>query len=104
MLEFSNYAHVEVNRRGTNAAKKYEYEYWSTKYQWRREMRKEGDLREASYHLVNLKTGKTVAHLVPDILTPLEAVEEASKGGWIPPSSMWINDSFVYDKMPDIAE
>lgn len=104
MLEFSNYAHVEVNRRGTNAAKKYEYEYWSTKYQWRRGMRKEGDLREASYHLVNLKTGKTVAHLVPDILTPLEAVEEASKGGWIPPSSMWINDSFVYDKMPDIAD
>lgn len=104
MLEFSNYAHVEVKRRDLAGSRKYEYEYWSTKYQWKRGTRKEGDLREVSYHLVNMKTGKTVAHIVPEILTPSEAVEEKSKGGWVPPSSMWINDSATYEKMPDIAE
>lgn len=104
LLEFSNYAHVEVKRRGAGISKRYEYEYWSTKYQWRRECRKEGDLREVSYHLVNLQTSKTIAHIVPAILTPSEAVEEESKGGWIPPSSMWISDSSVYETMPDIAE
>lgn len=104
MLEFSNYAHVEVNRRGAGIAKRYDYEYWSTRYQWRRECRREGDLREVSYHLFNTQSSKPIAHLVPDILTPSEAIEEEDKGGWIPPSSMWISDSSVYEKMPDVAE
>ena len=105
LLEFSNYAHVELQRRGgPGAAKRYEYEYWSTKYQWRREFRKEGDLREVSYYLVDTRTSKTIAHMVPEIMTPLEAVEEDSKGGWVPPCSLWISDSSVYDPMPDVAE
>ncbi|KAJ5273558.1 hypothetical protein N7478_008683 [Penicillium angulare] len=104
LLEFSNYAHVELKRRGPGVAKRYEYEYWSTKYQWRREFRKEGDLREVSYYLVDTRTSKTIAHLVPEILTPLEAVEEDSKGGWVPPCSLWISDTNVYERMPDIAE
>jgi hypothetical protein len=104
LLEFSNYAHVELKRRGPGTAKRYEFEYWSTKYQWRREARKEGDLREISYYLVDTRTSRTIAHLVPEILTPLEAVEEESKGGWVPPCSMWINDTSVYERMPDVAE
>lgn len=104
MLEFSNYAHVEVNRRGAGIPKRYDYEYWSTRYQWRRECRREGDLREVSYHLFSTQSSKPIAHLVPDILTPVEAVEEEDKGGWIPPSSMWISDPSVYEKMPDVAE
>ncbi|CAI7620265.1 unnamed protein product [Penicillium pancosmium] len=104
LLEFSNYAHVELRRRGTGATKKYEYEYWSTKYQWRREFRREGDLREVSYYLVDMRSSKTIAHMVPEIMTPLEAVEEESKGGWVPPCSMWINDSSVYERMPDVAD
>lgn len=103
-LEFSNYAHVELKRRGAEAAKRYEYEYWSTKYQWRQRVRKEGDLREVSYYLVNMQTSQSIAHIVPEILTPMEAAEEKSKGGWIPPSSMWISDSCEYETMPDIAE
>ena len=101
-LEFCNYAHVELRQRGSNGPRN--YEYWSTRYQWRRRIRKQGDIRNTSYHLVNMKKGKIVAHIVPNILTPLEAIEEASKGGWVPPSSMWINDASVYGKMPDIAE
>ncbi|KAJ5966424.1 hypothetical protein N7481_013138 [Penicillium waksmanii] len=104
LLEFSNYAHVELRRRGTGATKKYEYEYWSTKYQWRREYRREGDLREVSYYLVDMRSSKTIAHMVPEIMTPLEAVEEESKGGWVPPCSMWINDSSIYERMPDVAD
>ncbi|CAK41859.1 hypothetical protein An14g00600 [Aspergillus niger] len=104
LLEFSNYAHVELRRRGAGLSKRYEFEYWSTRYQWRRECRKEGELREVSYHLVNTRTSKTVAHIVPEILTPMEAAEEEKKGGWVPPSSMWISDPSVYEKMPDVAE
>ncbi|CAI7661849.1 unnamed protein product [Penicillium glandicola] len=101
LLEFSNYAHVELRRKGP---KKYEFEYWSTKYQWRREVRKEGDLHEVSYFLVDTRTSKTIAHLVPDTLAPLEVVEEESKGGWVPPSSLWISDPEVYKTMPDVAD
>lgn len=103
-MEFSNYAHVELKRRGPGPSKRYEYEYWSTKYQWRRDARKEGDLREVSYSLVDMRSSKTIAHLMPEILTPVESVEEDSKGGWVPPCSLWINDISVYERMPDIAE
>lgn len=103
-FEFSNYAHVELKRRGVGASTRYGYEYWSTKYQWRRGWREEGEPRGVSYYLVNMHTSKSVAYIVPETLTPLEAVEEESKGGWIPPSSMWIGDSSMYETMPDIAE
>ncbi|KAJ6168439.1 hypothetical protein N7497_001282 [Penicillium chrysogenum] len=104
LLEFSNYAHVELRRKGPGSTKKYEFEYWSTKYQWRREVRKEGDLHEVSYFLVDTRTSKAIAHLVPDTLAPLEVVEEESKGGWVPPSSLWISDPEVYKTMPDVAD
>ncbi|KAJ5942717.1 hypothetical protein N7516_002885 [Penicillium verrucosum] len=104
LLEFSNYAHVELRRKGPGSTKKYEFEYWSTKYQWRREVRKEGDLHEVSYFLVDTRTSKTIAHLVPDTLAPLEVVEEESKGGWVPPSSLWISDPEVYKTMSDVAD
>lgn len=104
LLEFCNYAHVEVSRSGVTSSKRYDFEYWSTRYQWRRELRREGDFSEVSYHLVNLETSKTVAYIVPEILTPMEMTEEEAKGGWVPKCSMWISDSSVYERMPDIAE
>ena len=51
-----------------------------------------------------MQTSKTVAHLVPDIMTPMEAIEEEDKGGWIPPSSLWISESSEYERMTDVAE
>ncbi|KAE8133725.1 hypothetical protein BDV38DRAFT_180194 [Aspergillus pseudotamarii] len=104
MLEFSNYAHVEIKRRGAGLSKRYEFEYWCTRYQWRREHRRDGDLQEVAFHLIDLRTSKTIAHLIPEILTPMEAVEEQAKGGWVPPSSMWISEDSVYEKMPDVAD
>lgn len=53
---------------------------------------------------MDMRSSKTIAHMVPDMLTPLEAVEEESKGGWVPPSSLWISDPAVYERMPDVAE
>lgn len=103
-LEFSNYAHVELKRRGAAPAKRYDYEYFSAKYQWKRECRKDGDLREVSFHLVNTQTSQSVAHIVPEILTPVEALDEKSKGGWIRPSSLWLSNPSDWDSMPDIAE
>ncbi|KAJ9241624.1 hypothetical protein DTO169E5_3368 [Paecilomyces variotii] len=104
LLEFSNYAHVEVKRRGSGSSKRYEFEYWSTRYQWRREYKKDGEFQEISFHLVDMATSKAVAHIVPEPLTPMESIEEKSKGGWIPPSSLWISDSSVYEKMHDVAD
>lgn len=103
MLEFSNYAHVELTQRGASGSKG--YEYWSTRYQWKRRTRKQGDMQETSYHLANSKTGKMIAHIIPSMLSRVEAIEETSRGGWVPPSCMWIEDgSSLHARMPDIAE
>lgn len=108
LLEFCNYAHVELTPVSggitPSSSRRYDFEYWSTKYQWRTESRREGDIHEVSYHLVNLTSSRTVAYILPEILTPLETAEEAQKGGWVPKCSMWISDSSVYERMPDIAD
>ncbi|KAK2742856.1 hypothetical protein FQN55_007640 [Onygenales sp. PD_40] len=103
-LEFSNYAHVDVKRRGSKGSKHYDFEYWSSKYQWKRTIRRDGDTREISYHLFHGAKSKPVAQIFPEPLTPLEAVEERSKGGWVAPCSMWINDSSLFESMKDVAE
>jgi hypothetical protein len=43
------------------------------------------------------------AHIVQDVLTLDEMHDEQEKGGWVPPSSMWIVDDTVIDN-PDVAE
>lgn len=104
LLEFSNYAHVEVKRRGVQGMKHYDFEYWSTKYQWKRTVHKDGDAKAISYHLLQSGSSKPVAHIYPEHLTPLEALEEQSKGGWVPPCSMWISDPSLFKTMNEVAE
>ena len=103
-LEFSNYAHIDVRRRGTKTQKRYDFEYWGTAYSWKRQTQKDGAGKEVSYHLINANTGALVAHIVPIPMTPAEAYEEQGKGGWIPPSSMWISDEKVLNGLTDVAE
>lgn len=104
-LEFSNYAHVDVKRRGTKASKRYDFDYWGTNYFWRRMIKKDGESREVSYHLVNGNTTCTIAHIVPEPMTPRQAEEEAAKGGWIPSCSMWISDHEVLNAgLADVAD
>lgn len=103
-LEFSNYAHLDIKRRGTKGSKRYEFEYWGANYAWKRVTKRRGSLRETSYHLVNTETSHAIAHIVPAPLTPAEVEEEDAKGGWVPPCSMWISDERVVSGRTDIAE
>lgn len=103
-LEFSNYAHIDVKRRGTKTSKRYEFEHWGTSYAWRRQSRRDGYLKKTSYHLVDTATNLAVAHIVPAPLTPEEARDEDGKGGWVPPCSMWISDERLLTGQTDVAE
>lgn len=103
-LEFSNYAHIDIKRRGANSSKRYEFEYWGEAYAWKRVARKTGRSKQISYHLSNVETMEPVAHIVPIPMTPAEAQEEESKGGWVPPCSMWISDAKVLNGSTDVAE
>lgn len=103
LLEFSNYTHLEVKRRGAKSSKKYEVEYWGTKYAWRRVSVRSGTFKEAQYHLVNTKTSATLAHIVPIPLSNFELREEEMKGGWVPPCSMFFEEQ-VLKGPADLAE
>lgn len=103
-LEFSNYAHLDVKRRGAKTSKRYEFAYWGTNYTWKRVAVKMGHFKEVSYHLVNADTATTVAHIVPATMTTAETQEEEAKGGWVPPCLMWISDQKVLSGLTDVAE
>lgn len=103
-LEFSNYAHLDVKRRGANTSKRYEFDYWGTNYSWKRVAVRVGQFKEVSYHLIKADTEATVAHIVPATMTPAELQEEEAKGGWVPPCLMWISDQGVLDGLTDVAE
>jgi hypothetical protein len=106
-LEFSNYAHVELTRRGVKSAKRYEFEYWGKSYSWRRTIKGAGMNEDVSYQLVNNATSAVVAEIRPDPLTAEMAAMEDEKGGFVPPSSMYIYNSTtdpVNSGNADVAE
>ncbi|KAL9636042.1 MAG: hypothetical protein Q9164_003084, partial [Protoblastenia rupestris] len=80
-LEFSNYAHLDVRRRGGKSPRRYEFDYWGTRYAWKREITRSGSSNETSYHLVDLRSSRSVAHILPVTLSDIEAREEEAKGG-----------------------
>lgn len=102
-LEFSNYAHLEVKRRGTKTYKRYEFEYWGTKYAWNRAVVRSSHFEQVSYHLVDMKTSAPFAHIVQIPLSESEQREESAMGGWVPPCSMYLEES-VLDRSTDLAE
>lgn len=103
-LEFSNYARIDVKRRGAKSSKRYEFEYWGVKYTWKRVVVRMGSFKEISFHLVNNETSATVARIVPATMTTAEAQEEDAKGGWVPPCSMWIFDENILGGPTHVAE
>ncbi|KAH0608683.1 uncharacterized protein H6S33_001817 [Morchella sextelata] len=107
-LEFSNYAHVDLTRRGGKASKKYDFEYWGKSYSWKRVIiRSIGGGEEVHYHLVNNGTNNVVAYIVPDHLSPARAKAEEAKGGFVPPSSFIFRDSVqdpVIGCLADVAD
>jgi hypothetical protein len=103
-IEFSNYARINLNKRRLKRSKRYEYEFWGTKYEWKRQIYRDGNIEEVSYHLISDKTSKSIAHITPEPLTAREAQEEEDFGGWVPPCSMRITDRSVFRGLTDVAE
>jgi hypothetical protein len=103
-LEFSNYAQVEVKRRGAKSSKRYEFEYWGYAYTWKRATEKDGQGKAVSYHLYKGDGGPAVAHIVPELRSPSQIRGEERAGGWVPPCSMWISDKSVLEALTDVAE
>ncbi|KAL8972285.1 MAG: hypothetical protein Q9183_000642 [Haloplaca sp. 2 TL-2023] len=103
-LEFSNYAHLDVKRRGTKSSKRYDFDYWGTNYTWKKMAVRRGQLKEISYHLVDSDSGTTVAHIVPATMTTTECQEEEARGGWVPPCLMWISEPKILNGLTDVAE
>ncbi len=103
LLEFSNYAHLEIIRRGAKASERYEFEYWGTKYAWKRIAVASGNFKEVSYHLCSTKTSASLAHIVPIPQSSSDLEEELAKGGWVPPCALILEES-VIDQSTDLAE
>ena len=103
-LEFSNYAQVEIKRRGAKSSKRYEFEYWGYTYTWKRVTEKDGHGKAVSYHLFKSDGGPAVAHIVPEMRSPSQIRSEEAAGGWVPPCSMWISDKRVLEALTDVAE
>ncbi|KAJ4390807.1 hypothetical protein N0V93_004405 [Gnomoniopsis smithogilvyi] len=102
-LEFSNYARVDVERKGSKNSKRYEFSWWGHKYTWKRVVEKhlEGVV---SFHLIRDEEPTPVAHIVPETRSPVQVEDDERAGGWIPPCYMWINDKSVLDAATDVAD
>ena len=103
-LEFSNYARVDVRRRGGGKNnKRYEFEWWGHRYMWKRTIDKQLGL--VSFHLIqDGNAGAPVAHIVPETRSPSQVLADEKAGGWVPPCFMWIADEAIVDAMTDVAE
>jgi hypothetical protein len=102
-LEFSNYARVDLTRRGTKGKKRYEFEWWGHNYAWRRSVDKQ--LGTVSFHLIrDDNSSAPVAHIVPETRSPSQVTADEAAGGWIPPCFMWIADESVINDATDVAE
>jgi len=104
-LEFSNYAHLDVKRRGAKSYKRYAFEYWGDDYSWKRIVKKEHGHESVSYYLVRDDNDKEpLAHICPVRLNAEEAHEERARGGWVPPCYMRITDEGILRSSTDISE
>ena len=101
-LEFSNYARVDVQRKGSKGSKRYDFSWWGHKYSWRRSTEKHTDV--VSFHLLRDGKDKSIAHIVPETRTPDQILAERAAGGWIPPCQMYITDKNTVKALTDVAE
>lgn len=104
-IQYANYAQIDLRRRGFKADKRYDFEFWGHNYSWKRSSKSIGHVQEISYFLIRRKDGHAVGRIVPDPLSDSEAEAETEMGGWIPPCSMWINDTRLMPGQPsEIAD
>ncbi|KAF2704280.1 hypothetical protein K504DRAFT_390710 [Pleomassaria siparia CBS 279.74] len=104
-LEFSNYAHIDVKRRGAKSHKKYAFEHWGHSYSWKRVVHKDNDQESVSYYLIRIDDEKEpLAHICPVKLSHDQAQDEAARGGWVPPCYMRITDDSILNSTTDISD
>ncbi len=103
-LEFSNYAQVDVRRRGAKSNKRYEFEYWGSKYAWKRVCTKDSAGKSISFHLVREDNGPAIAHIVPELRSRSQIRAQEEAGSLVPPCNMWISDERVLSALTDAAE
>ncbi|KEQ62797.1 uncharacterized protein M437DRAFT_12823, partial [Aureobasidium melanogenum CBS 110374] len=103
-LEFSNYAQVEVKRRGAKSSKRYEFEYWGVHYVWKRITDRIGSSKEVSFCLFRNNEDCPLARIQPTFLSGVQQREELSKGGWIPPCTMGITDAEIIENHNEISD
>jgi hypothetical protein len=103
-LEFSNYAQVEVKRRGAKSSKRYEFEYWGVHYAWKRITDRIGSSKEVSFCLFRNNEDRSLARIQPTLLSGVQHREELSKGGWVPPCTMGITDQEILENLNEISE
>lgn len=102
-LEFSNYAHVDLERKGAKGSKKYDFEYWGNDYSWKRTVRKDGIYDITNFELFNMNTGVPIAALSP--LEHDHISEAAQKAGkFVPPSFFEFKLSDAQMKRPGFAD
>ncbi|CAG7562852.1 unnamed protein product [Fusarium equiseti] len=101
-LEFSNYARVDIARRGGRTNKRYEFEWWGHTYAWKRVIDK--NLNVVSFHLVRDGHGAPVAHIVPEMRSPNQVLDDEIAGAWVTPCYIWISDSSIIDAITDVAD
>lgn len=104
-LEFSNYAKVDLSRKGYGSHRHYDFEYWGTSYHWERLKSNESSGRKRSYSLYRSRSDQVVAHITLQDCKDSEIRVEEASGGWVPPVWMRITDPSISAKTPnDIPE
>ncbi|KAF1813167.1 hypothetical protein P152DRAFT_502186 [Eremomyces bilateralis CBS 781.70] len=95
-MEFSNYALVDLKRRGASAGqgKRYEFEYWGYLYEWKRHVARDNDRdeEEVSFHLFRSDGDDELARITPLHLSEAQIRHEQRNGGWISPCIMELLD------------
>jgi hypothetical protein len=102
-IEFSNYAHVDVSRKGSQGSKKYDFEYWGNDYAWKRVVSRDGIYDITNFELHNMTTNSLVA-----IIYPLDhdhiSDEAKSEGKFVPPSCFQFKLPESHMRRPGFAD
>ena len=105
-MEFSDYAVAEIYRTGFGVNRRYEFEYWGTKYIWSRRGGNSQIETAASYSLSRWSSRDIViAHIRVQQTDEFEIRAGHSAGGWIPRALMRLTDEQVIsgeNKMGDL--
>lgn len=86
-LEFSNYARIDLCRKGQKGSKKYDFEYWGKQYCWKRTVRKGGINDHTTFSLIDIAENNTIA-----TISPLEddgiSIEDRARRRFVPASEL----------------